>query len=425
MDIKEMKERAENRIKEMTSISDQEIFKSLLGNYFKELMVEQMKFNENLMERVLKGVENKNWGYDIYCTILKKEELTLYDDILIPILAEDLSENILPLKLLSDYIKRKEKFVIGQIYIDLKFHEIKKVCEKEFIGEIHNVNGESYRVKIKLEQNRKYKEEEKELYEGFILSGTKWKTIINPYSKRFFYVKVEGYLDEIPEDAEIERLTYNLEEYEGLKKEGYICVWNVCKTEIRSQGFPIKLSHNIGYQLDVPLEGINTNGYILTGDNKSIINISRDENKLMVRATREDIKKWDSYEIRDCSRIKKEKLVENLYGNNKLRDVVEYYMKDSLGVIRTKGEINRFINSFEESKAIKLKNVRIEEYIEGENDMEVENDYILDEIRGDEKSNILKFEFEKVNESQHTEDIIAFLMSEVRLYFPEYICVSE
>jgi len=429
MDVNELREIAENRMKNIFDVEQQEYFKTIFGSFFEEVLIKQMEFNSDLMKRVLNDVENKDWSYDIYCTLLSKENLILYNDILTPILEDDLSDNIMPIKLLEEYIQNKIGFVLGKIYLDIPLSKIENVLSQEYEGEIYDKNGNVYNVGIKLEEDNRYKEKERELYEGFIISGRQWKTILNPYGKRFFYVKVTDYKNEIPEDIEVEKITYSLLEYDEFKKENQICVWNVCKTEIKSKGFPIELGNKLGYELDILLDSSNISGYVFTGNNKSIINISRDRKYLKVRTIRMDMKKWDSFEIKNCNRLKKAHLINKLYGNNKTRDTIDYYKQGSLGIIRTKGEINRFINVFDVSKNIKLKDAILEDYKEDDFENKgyySDNEFIKDEIRDGKKSNVLRLKFTKKGElGTYVEDVIQFLISELSLYFPEYACVSE
>ncbi|MDN5305235.1 MAG: hypothetical protein PWP46_2122 [Fusobacteriaceae bacterium] len=428
MDIYELRELAEERLKEIFDTEQIEEIRYVYGRFFEEILIKQKEFNDNLSQRVLEKEIFDNINYDIYCGLIEKEDLFLYNDIFTPMIEEDMSQDIMPIELLKEYFSKKINFTLTKIYLELPLNEIKNIKKREFFGKIYTKTGEYYEFKIKLEQDKRYKEKERELYEGFLLSGRKWKTILNPFGKRFFFVKVIKFPEILPDDIEIEKITFDLEEFNDLKKENKICIWNVWKTEIKTQGFPIELGNNFGYEFNIPLDERNKNGYIFTSENKSIINVTRDDEFLKVRTFRVDIKKWNSFEIKNISRLKNNKIQENLYCNKKLKDIVEIYKEQSIGTIRTKAEMNRFISVYEISKNITIKDVILKNYRENilGNEIEIQENYVREDIRNDKKTNILKIIFKlKDGSTKFIYDFIEFLLSELSIYFPEYKCIGE
>ena len=92
--------------------------------------------------------------------------------------------------------------------------------------------------------------------------------------------------------------------------------------------------------------------------------------------------------------------------------------------IKTKTDISRLVNSFDVSRYLKFKDVKL---IDINNNVKKEsydaNDFIADEIRESniKKSLILLFEpLDKENYLNY--DILSFIVSEVQFIYPEYQC---
>ena len=195
----------------MENLAERSQLKEILKEVFMPLVEHQEAMQSRLEERVFNEVEDELGEYNIYATLVPRQKLKLLDGLLFPILAEEQEESLYEEEEMIEKIINGEQVVVSKIFLKRSRIEIEDLKEQErvFTGQIVTAKRD-YNIKVKLEYNTEYIEKEKELYNIFLENGIKWRTINNPYIRKFFNVVISSYEDEIEEISEIKEINFTL-----------------------------------------------------------------------------------------------------------------------------------------------------------------------------------------------------------------------
>lgn len=416
-------------MKDTTDIIKRQILEfesEALQKFFKENILESFEEIEKYLEQRINIIEKKveetlnteKKKLDICMTVMSEEEYRLNDGIFSPVDMVDFSDKTKKGINIRNIITKKN-MVVQTVYMELSDEEIKNLENRKFNSYIEK-NGEKFPVKIRIEKNKKYNEKIQELYYLFQKNGREWKTINSFYNDNFYDIILDEFEKEYIDLQDIQNFEYDLEEMEIKAKKNVFLVWNINRISVQSEDFVQPDEERIVYKYRLDYNQ-NRNILINSSNNKPFFLVYRDEaENINVLSNEKQDLIWEVWEFMDFSNIKYEKELDfKIYSNAQINErIVNLNNK-----IRTKVELNRFLNSYRIFEGLKVDKI-YPEIFNGTKYLKLKklNEFIKFDFDLDERlkqgvtlkiknNNIPKEEFVK---------LMSFFVSELEYSYPQY-----
>ena len=416
-------------MKDTTDIIKRQILEfesEALQKFFKENILESFEEIEKYLEQRINIIEKKveetlnteKKKLDICMTVMSEEEYRLNDGVFSPVDMVDFSDKTKKGINIRNIITKKN-MVVQTVYMELSDEEIKNLENRKFNSYIEK-NGEKFPVKIRIEKNKKYNEKIQELYYLFQKNGREWKTINSFYNDNFYDIILDEFEKEYIDLQDIQNFEYDLEEMEIKAKKNVFLVWNINRISVQSEDFVQPDEERIVYKYRLDYNQ-NRNILINSSNNKPFFLVYRDEaENINVLSNEKQDLIWEVWEFMDFSNIKYEKELDfKIYSNAQINErIVNLNNK-----IRTKVELNRFLNSYRIFEGLKVDKI-YPEIFNGTRYLNLKklNEFIKFDFDLDERlkqgvtlkiknNNIPKEEFVK---------LMSFFVSELEYSYPQY-----
>ena len=416
-------------MKDTTDIIKRQILEfesEALQKFFKENILENFEEIEKYLEQRINIIEKKveetlnteKKNLDICMTVMNEEEYRLNDGVFSPVDMVDFSDKTKKGINIRNIITKKN-MVVQTVYMELSDEEIKNLENRKFNSYIEK-NGEKFPVKIRIEKNKKYNENIQELYYLFQKNGREWKTINSFYNDNFYDIILDEFEKEYIDLQDIQNFEYDLEEMEIKAKKNVFLVWNINRISVQSEDFVQPDEERIVYKYRLDYNQ-NRNILINSSNNKPFFLVYRDEaENINVLSNEKQDLIWEVWEFMDFSNIKYEKELDfKIYSNAQINErIVNLNNK-----IRTKVELNRFLNSYRIFEGLKVDKI-YPEIFNGTKYLKLKklNEFIKFDFDLDERlkqgvtlkiknNNIPKEEFVK---------LMSFFVSELEYSYPQY-----
>lgn len=416
-------------MKDTTDIIKRQILEfesEALQKFFKENILESFEEIEKYLEQRINIIEKKveetlnteKKKLDICMTVMSEEEYRLNDGVFSPVDMVDFSDKTKKGINIRNIITKKN-MVVQTVYMELSDEEIKNLENRKFNSYIEK-NGEKFPVKIRIEKNKKYDEKIQELYYLFQKNGREWKTINSFYNDNFYDIILDEFEKEYIDLQDIQNFEYDLEEMEIKAKKNVFLVWNINRISVQSEDFVQPDEERIVYKYRLDYNQ-NRNILINSSNNKPFFLVYRDEaENINVLSNEKQDLIWEVWEFMDFSNIKYEKELDfKIYSNAQINErIVNLNNK-----IRTKVELNRFLNSYRIFEGLKVDKI-YPEIFNGTKYLKLKklNEFIKFDFDLDERlkqgvtlkiknNNIPKEEFVK---------LMSFFVSELEYSYPQY-----
>lgn len=416
-------------MKDTTDIIKRQILEfesEALQKFFKENILENFEEIEKYLEQRINIIEKKveetlnteKKNLDICMTVMNEEEYRLNDGVFSPVDMVDFSDKTKKGINIRNIITKKN-MVVQTVYMELSDEEIKNLENRKFNSYIEK-NGEKFPVKIRIEKNKKYDEKIQELYYLFQKNGREWKTINSFYNDNFYDIILDEFEKEYIDLQDIQNFEYDLEEMEIKAKKNVFLVWNINRISVQSEDFVQPDEERIVYKYRLDYNQ-NRNILINSSNNKPFFLVYRDEaENINVLSNEKQDLIWEVWEFMDFSNIKYEKELDfKIYSNAQINErIVNLNNK-----IRTKVELNRFLNSYRIFEGLKVDKI-YPEIFNGTKYLKLKklNEFIKFDFDLDERlkqgvtlkiknNNIPKEEFVK---------LMSFFVSELEYSYPQY-----
>lgn len=416
-------------MKDTTDIIKRQILEfesEALQKFFKENILESFEEIEKYLEQRINIIEKKveetlnteKKKLDICMTVMSEEEYRLNDGVFSPVDMVDFSDKTKKGINIRNIITKKN-MVVQTVYMELSDEEIKNLENRKFNSYIEK-NGEKFPVKIRIEKNKKYNKKIQELYYLFQKNGREWKTINSFYNDNFYDIILDEFEKEYIDLQDIQNFEYDLEEMEIKAKKNVFLVWNINRISVQSEDFVQPDEERIVYKYRLDYNQ-NRNILINSSNNKPFFLVYRDEaENINVLSNKKQDLIWEVWEFMDFSNIKYEKELDfKIYSNAQINErIVNLNNK-----IRTKVELNRFLNSYRIFEGLKVDKI-YPEIFNGTKYLKLKklNEFIKFDFDLDERlkqgvtlkiknNNIPKEEFVK---------LMSFFVSELEYSYPQY-----
>ena len=420
-------------MKDTTDIIKRQILEfesEALQKFFKENILENFEEIEKYLEQRINIIEKKveetlnteKKNLDICMTVMNEEEYRLNDGVFSPVDMVDFSDKTKKGINIRNIITKKN-MVVQTVYMELSDEEIKNLENRKFNSYIEK-NGEKFPVKIRIEKNKKFysvqRHRSRILYYLFQKNGREWKTINSFYNDNFYDIILDEFEKEYIDLQDIQNFEYDLEEMEIKAKKNVFLVWNINRISVQSEDFVQPDEERIVYKYRLDYNQ-NRNILINSSNNKPFFLVYRDEaENINVLSNEKQDLIWEVWEFMDFSNIKYEKELDfKIYSNAQINErIVNLNNK-----IRTKVELNRFLNSYRIFEGLKVDKI-YPEIFNGTKYLKLKklNEFIKFDFDLDERlkqgvtlkiknNNIPKEEFVK---------LMSFFVSELEYSYPQY-----
>lgn len=327
----------------------QEVIKYTFGEVNEELNI---KFNE-LQNKIFNSMEYSYDGYDIYGTVINKEELKIFENNFHPVIPEDL--NIIDL--LEEMNFSNDEIFVENIFLKESLEVIENLKNKHINGTIRTNTGE-HKATFRLESNNRYLKKIETLLKITEKNKINYKITNIPYISKFMSVYLTDYDKNILKAEKIEEITYDMNV--PIIREHILC-WNIKEKEFESVEYvkPTEEILTYEYKLKIPLD----KKYLLNLENGELM-LSYIENSetlvfVAVEKIGSNLKIW---EILDKINSETEKyLTYKVYSN-------EEYSGKRGNILYHKASIVEFIDNLSGKDDVALSDIKFEM---NENDKEM------------------------------------------------------
>lgn len=414
------------KLNDINDLNDRVILKNVLNSVFTSLeQYSEDRFND-LEKRVFDEIQYLEEKYNIYSTIIDRKHIDVTNEILFPMVEEDVEEKVYDVKTIIDNLNNNVFSKMFNIFLKCNYSTFKQFISdnSEIMGTIET-NKKIHKGYFKVKKNTQYKEKINILYRCFINNNIMWKTVNMPYINKIAEIQLINCEDKIDIDEEIIKINIDFGDYSKYIKYNMVPLWNIKEIKMKCSGFPMPCIDKINYEHIIPIkkEG-EKNGYLVNLDEENMDYVTIKNNYITITSKIAVSSPWLVYKIVNYKEDNNKKENYEIMSNYKNVNFSNRFLFNNRYVIKTKNEISKVINSFEVSKHLKFMDLKIEE-IKFEEDRETydANDFIIDEIREDNIKKSLVLYFEAKNQEYYlNNDILSFLVSEIQIIYPEYKC---
>ncbi|KFX54934.1 normocyte-binding protein [Clostridium botulinum] len=414
------------KLNEINDLNDRVMLKKILNSVFTSLeQHSEDRFND-LEERVFDEIQYLEEKYNVYSTIIDRKHLDVTNEFLFPMIEEDTEEKIYDVKTIIDNLNDNVSSKMFNIFLKCDYSIFKQFISNnsEITGTIET-NKKIHKAYFKVKANIEYKEKINTLYKCFINNNIMWKTVNLPYINKIAQIFLTKCEDQIDEEEEIVKINIDFGDYSKYIKYDMVPLWNIKEIKLKCAGFPIPCIDKVNFEHDISIEKEGTNhGYLVNLDEENMDYVTIKKNYITITSKISASSPWLVYKIVNYKEDNAKKDNYEIMSNYKNVNFSNRFLFNNRYVIKTKSEIAKLINSFEASKHLRFRDLKIEE-LKFDEDKETydANDFIIDEIREDniKKSLVLYFE-PKNKENYLNNDILSFLVSEIQIIYPEYKC---
>ena len=370
----------------------QEIIRYTLGEVNEEL---NRKFFD-LRNKIFNSVEYSYDEYNIYGTVISKDELKIFENNFYPVIPEDLNV----VDLLEEINFSKGEIFVENLFLKESLGEIKELENRPVSGVIKTDTGE-YKATFRLVSDKRYFNKIETLFRITEKNKINYKVINIPYISKFMSVYLTDYDKDILKSSKIKEIIYDLD-VPVLR--GHILCWNIKEKEFDSEEY-IKPAEEIltyEYKVKIPLD----RKYLLNIEKGELMLSYLENHETLVFVTGEKtghrLKIW---EILDKADSETEKYLSyKVYSN-------EMHVQDSGNILYYKESVAEFVDNLGVKDDIVLSDIKFEP---GENEREMEllnfMSFLKEEFEMKNKRSKVYLKFDFVDDYLKTE-IISYIIT--------------
>lgn len=420
-----MEEIIKNEVNRISGLKERVAFKDIVEQVFLSLYETNQEMFQTLEERVMEELAFDINRYRICTGVVERELVDRSHHLLLPMRERDLFPQEYDARSLMGSLKEEGQCRIKTLFMECDFIQLEKLLAREkTTGMIITDRGE-YPAEFLIRRNEDYLNEIAHLYEVFIGNGVRWQTVNAPYLYKFVDICLTGEFADLSEDEKITDIRPELMEFTGWAKEGYVPLWNVRKLKLSSVGFPVPCEDHKSFEHIISIREYGNDHIYLIDDDRHIYNVRQMENRLVVMGEEAEASKWDVYMIISGENRKFERFSYPVMTNQRKKGFMECFFRRQGMSIRTGAELIRYIREFDVEEYLEYEGYELTDRQEGSAETYSMNSFILDELRENEYRKCLLLKFRgKGKYGFLLRDLMSYVVSEVQLMYPEYMCVG-
>ena len=329
----------------------QEVLRYTLGEVNEEL---NRKFFD-LRNKIFNSVEYSYDEYNIYGTVISRDELKIFENNFYPVIPEDLKM----VDLLEEINFSDREIFVENLFLKESPEVIKELENRPVSGVIRTDTGE-YKATFRLVSDKRYLDKIETLFRITEKNKINYKVINIPYISKFMSVYLTDYDKNILKSAKIKEIIYNFDV--PVLREHILC-WNIKEKEFESEEY-IKPAEEIltyEYKVKIPLD----RKYLLNIEKGELMLSYLEDHETLVFVTGEKtgdmLKIWEILDKADSETGKY--LSYKVYSN-------EMYVKEDGNILYHKESIAEFIDNLSVKDDIVLSDIKFE-LSENEREMEL------------------------------------------------------
>lgn len=424
--MSDMEEMIKKEISQIGNLNERVVFKDIVEQIFLSLYEANQEMYSTLEHRIMDDLAFDINRYRICTCIVEKEFLDRSHHLLSPMIENDLKEKNYDAVLIEEQLQEEGSFFVKTLFMECDFIQIQKLLQKEKIGGWIRTKNESYPAEFMLKRNEVYLGEIAHLYEVFVSNGVTWQTVNAPYLYKFVDVYLTSNIYKLPAGEEIVDIVPNLEEFGEWAHDNFIPLWNIRKLTLNSVGFPVPCEDHKSFEHVISIREYGNEHVYLIDDSEHIVSVRQSENHLLVMGNVPDGIKWKVYMIRSGQNRKFDRFTYPVMTNQRKDEFVERFFKRQGMNVKTAAELRRFISGFGLEEYVEFSGYELTDHKKEIPETYSMNSFILDEIRDNEYRKCLLLKFKgKGKNTFLLRDIMSFLVSEVQMLYPEYLCEGE
>ena len=413
----------QKEVRSIKVLEERVAFKELMENVFLPLHEVNQKMYENLERRVMDDLAYDMNRYRICTGIVSREEYDPSHHQMAPVCPEDISEPVPKAGELRQEIEEKGRAVLGSVFIQANASEVKRFFQYQdlYTGKI--LAGGEYELPIRVEPAKRYLSALEHLYHMFMKNGVPWKTVNAPYLFKMADISICSIPEQISDDQEVTALGLDFGAFTPQIHLNMIPVWNIRPLDLESVGFPVPCEDFENYEHTISIQEYGADNAYLAEDIAGIRNVRQSGGKLYITGRTAREKRWKVYMIQNGAAYQIDRFTYPMMVNGKKDSFGGRYMQRMGQPVRTKGELERMIRSFDLEDQISYKDCSLREWGRERQDTYAMNFFLRDEIRSKTGRQMLTLYFEpKSAERWLALDLASYITSEVQEFFPEYQC---
>ena len=426
----DMRKYISDRLDGMKSVTERDTLRDVMESIFIPLH-DHVEDQYNRIERRVKDeLPFIISPYFVWSTLLEHEKANGGCPYLFPMLYEDLRLPEIELKGLNERLKTEREIRLDSVFVQADYFICKEIEDNRevFEGSLRSENGE-FKIGVRLRRSKRYSACAHGLYKLFISNGIPWQTLNIPYAFKMFdvmLVRIElGNMEFKEEESVSTDYQATFGKHERYIKRGLVPVWNIRRTKLKSEEFPLAALEKVNYEFEFDLEKVGAeHGYLADWDSADISAVRREENTLIVTSPAQKELAWDIFQI-----VRRQDFATDFFTfelmNNVQDDAFGARMIAHYGtVIKTSAELRRLLDGYDVTQFLRFESAQV---VWGETPGETYevNSFLIDEVRdiAVSKSLILRFKPLKMD-TYFMRDLMSFLVSQVQLIYPEFHCVG-
>ena len=424
--MSDMEEMIKKEISQIGNLNERVVFKDIVEQIFLSLYETNQEMYSTLEHRIMDDLAFDINRYRICTGIVEKEFLDRSHHLLSPMIENDLKEKSYDAVLIEDQLQEEGSFFVKTLFMECDFIQIQKLLQKEKIGGWIRTKNESYPAEFMLKRNEVYLGEIAHLYEVFVSNGVTWQTVNAPYLYKFVDVYLTSNIYKLPAGEEIVDIVPDLEEFGEWAHDNFIPLWNIRKLTLDSVGFPVPCEDHKSFEHVISIREYGNEHVYLIDDSEHIVSVRQSENRLLVMGNEPDGIKWQVYMIRSGQNRRFDRFTYPIMTNQRKDEFVERFFKRQGMNVKTEAELRRFISGFGLEEYVEFSGYELTDHKKEVPETYSMNSFILDEIRDNEYRKCLLLKFKRKGKNDFLlRDIMSFLVSEVQMLYPEYLCEGE
>ncbi|MEK3734051.1 MULTISPECIES: normocyte-binding protein [Paenibacillus] len=428
-----MKELVQERLGKMNDLEQRQLLKNLMTGVFLNLVDYQEEMIRKLEQRVFDELEDPGSRYDIYGAVCSLEDYDPIHEYLFPMLPSDVNRSMVDMSQVAEVIREGGEMKLFGLFLEMDTADILKLAAsgRKFHGQLVTDAG-SYRIDVTLRASDTYIKEIEKLYHVFLDNGVPWRTVNHPYIRKFVDCVLTGGEEDPQPHEEIREITVSLEEYESVRRQDLIPLWNIERLSLKNSGFPVPAIDRINYEHVLSLRKTGAeHGYLVRpGEEMEIRYIKRSEQELTIVTPREKAAVWEVLKVTRPMELRLGRQMYKLVSNTRRDSFAGRYAHKQGMAVRAKAEIARIVSTMEAGEGLELETVDIVPASQAAAGFTYPlNSFVSDHVRREEDKLVMRLGFRRTEQrgagpSFIDGDLISFLVSEVQMYFPEYRCVG-
>lgn len=419
-----MDQKINQHLSKLKDGQDRIMLKDLMDRLLKKMEEESKIMYKNLEQRVYNEIDYQQKDYEIYTNMINKNDYDIINSFMQPMISTDINDCDYNIEKILKSIFENQEEPIFSVFLEMDYIKIEELIQKNitFIGHIKTEQND-YKAHFKLKKNKSYYKKLEELYQVFVDNDIEWKTINSTYISKILDVIILDCEDIISKEESIISLSVDFEDYQRYIKYNMIPVWNIEEKLISSTGFPIPCEDLLNHEHIIMLkeEGMQ-HGYLIKGHNENINHITRTKDSLIITSNIKDANEWNIIKIISPNGSDLKNYAYETVSNYQAVSFTQK-LASRKRTLKTMAELKRIINSFELSKYLLFKEIKIEKTDNQKEETYSMNFFIIDEIRDTDyqKKLILYFTPQQID-CFITRDLLSFIVSQIQFYYPEYKC---